>query len=109
MIYDKKLEKIVLADGEQIHAFRGIIGISPTGDVTEGFDGTFCFSDTPEARREIARVMIDRWYYWGVASDDELTEEAAIQAAETGADREQDYDAERYAEAYIAAKRGDGE
>jgi hypothetical protein len=61
--------EIVLLTGKRIIANRGIIGLSPQLDVTEGYDGTIESSEmaewAPELTRgeriELADIMIERW------------------------------------------------
>ncbi len=68
---------ITFSTGRQAYANRGIIGLDMSGEVYEGYDGTFyCFlsedeilsldyydkmQPTAEERKELADFMIARW------------------------------------------------
>jgi hypothetical protein len=64
--------KVIFSSGRVRNAYRGIIGLSPEGDVTEGYDGGFWTSDIPDSDIhddpltqadlvELADFMIARW------------------------------------------------
>lgn len=63
---------IQLPSGRSFYANCGIVGISPNGDVTQGYDGSFGSDGwgdnaalTAEERRELATIMIGHWIKWG--------------------------------------------
>jgi hypothetical protein len=47
------------------YANCGIVGLSPEGEVSEGYDGGFWYNDsdslTPTERIELGEYMISRW------------------------------------------------
>ena len=61
-------EAFTLSTGRSFGANNGILGISPDGDISEGYDGGIwpdgeCFDNdfTPDERREIADFAIAAW------------------------------------------------
>lgn len=62
-------DTLILSSGRSVYANCGIVGISPDGVVTEGYDGGLDPSGegdfTEDERREIAAYMISRWREWG--------------------------------------------
>jgi hypothetical protein len=66
-----------LSTGRKIDANGGILGLSDSGDFTDGYDSTREHHDfppecaepgellTPAEKAEIARFQIERWAIWG--------------------------------------------
>ena len=63
-------DDVIFSTGKVRYSNNGIIGLSPDGDVTEGYDGGFWSRDesefrddtlTPAERVELADYMIERW------------------------------------------------
>lgn len=52
---------IAMDDGTEFYCNCGIIGLGPTFEITEGYDGGFHKEITPEYRKEIADYMISEW------------------------------------------------
>jgi len=53
-------DDVIFSNGKVKYANCGIIGISPDGNVTEGYDGGFTIM-TDEERVELADYMINTW------------------------------------------------
>jgi hypothetical protein len=57
-------DEVIFSSGKRLYANAGIIGLSERLDVTEGYDGGFCYYDdklTEDERHELADYMIDLW------------------------------------------------
>lgn len=64
-------DDVIFSTGKKRYANNGIIGLSPEGEVTEGYDGGFWQPEeseyrdddalTPAERVELADYMIERW------------------------------------------------
>lgn len=55
-------DEIVFSSGRTIYTHRGIIGLSPDGDLFQGYDGKFYPDDVhADDARELADHMIERW------------------------------------------------
>jgi len=64
-------DKVVFSTGETKYANQGILGLSPTGEVSQGYDGTFFqpgaeqWNDKPDLTPaecvELADHMIQQW------------------------------------------------
>ena len=52
---------IVLDSGKRLHAYAGVVGVSPNGILTHGVSGTLPDTLAPEEVREIAKYMIEQW------------------------------------------------
>lgn len=53
-------DELIFSTGKRAYANNGIIGLSPTGEVSEGYDGSFP-SLTNEEKLELANYMLARW------------------------------------------------
>lgn len=64
--------KIVFSSGRERYAHRGIVGLDPRGEITQGYDGGFWSPDIPDIDIhddpltdadlvELADYMIARW------------------------------------------------
>ena len=64
--YDEGRGEITLESGRRLWVSFNVLGISPTGEVSYGYDGKLV--DYPEfttaERTEIALEMIGRWTQW---------------------------------------------
>lgn len=67
-------DSVIFSSGKKKYANHGIIGLSPKGDVTEGYDGGFfeCAEGrnrepdlTPAECAELAEYMVSRWQEFG--------------------------------------------
>lgn len=58
-------DDVTLSTGRTIYANRGIFGLTPDGELTEGCDGGVDANLAPAERREIAEMMIARWRKFG--------------------------------------------
>ena len=63
---------IILSSGRSFYAYKQCLGLEPEARVLrEGWDGEATLGDddnadfSPDERREIAEMMIDRWKRWG--------------------------------------------
>lgn len=72
------MTKVKLPSGRLIDANEGIIGIDAAGRAFEGYDGFLESMGneasylTPEERRELADLMIERWnMYKSIADEDQ--------------------------------------
>jgi hypothetical protein len=59
-------DQFKLSSGRVVHANRGLVGINPRLEVSQGYDGNIYIEDddepwTPEERAELADAMIARW------------------------------------------------
>jgi len=59
-------DKITFTSGREKYANKGIIGLSPEGNVSEGYDGGLWHPDshrpiTPTDRIELGTYMMSRW------------------------------------------------
>ncbi len=58
-----------LPSGRTFYANQGIIGIDPGGSISQGYDGGLEPSGegdfTPDERRQLAEMMIERWRKFG--------------------------------------------
>ena len=68
---ERSADHVTLASGRQFYANRGILGLGPDGQATQGYDGGFGSDDwndtevlTADERQEVAEMMIDRWRCW---------------------------------------------
>ena len=68
-------DQYTLSSGREFYANRGILGVGPDGDVSEGYDGGLYPERskgdrnkdfTPEERREIADFAIAAWEKFAV-------------------------------------------
>jgi len=64
-------DSIILSTGKVINANRGIVGINPDLDISEGYDGTLDEEDLPDDERltdderlELANYVISLWEKW---------------------------------------------
>lgn len=65
---------IKLASGREVHANGHILGIGPDG-IYGGYDDQVDDCQfTPEERRELAEIAMDRWKLWAVTG--EVSEQA---------------------------------
>lgn len=65
MRYDAEWEKLIFSTGKKIDAHLGIIGISPEGEISTGYDdGVDEKSLTPDEKRELADYAIAQWVKW---------------------------------------------
>lgn len=60
-----KDDEYTLSSGRAFYAHKGILGLSPSGEMFEGYDGSV-FDDpfTADERREVAALMIELWKTW---------------------------------------------
>ena len=67
MKIDVDKSEITFSTGKNVSAYRGIIGLAPDGDVTEGYDGELFpnFDDepslTPAECVELGDYMVKKW------------------------------------------------
>ena len=67
MKYEEAEDVLELSSGKRLFANRGILGISPAGEISEGYDGGVYDEFTPEERAELAEYMIGLWRQWAGA------------------------------------------
>jgi hypothetical protein len=63
--------EITFSTGKKVFAYRGIIGLTPCGDVTEGYDGELYPQDSDQPSLtaaecvELANHMTEQWRLFG--------------------------------------------
>ena len=59
-------DDLIFSTGKTLYANQGIIGISPDGVISEGYDDGIEDNFTPKERRELADYMITLWTKWRI-------------------------------------------
>lgn len=55
-------DDLIFSTGKKVYANNGIIGISPSGEISEGYDGDIDTENlTPEEKLELANYMLVKW------------------------------------------------
>ena len=57
-------DDLIFSTGKVIYANNGIVGISPNGEITEGYDGAINATLTSEEKQELADYAIEQWTKW---------------------------------------------
>ena len=70
MKYLRNEDTYEFSTGKRFYANAGLIGICPSGEVAEGYDGDVSTSSfTPDERRELADYMIALWQQFKDAAE----------------------------------------